>query len=121
MTRYRNPLIAAPAGGLPKRVAVLGAGTIGPDIGYYLKSALPDLELVLVDVDPAPLERARARVDAYVRKGLDRGKLSAALAEKIPLILHDRPSKLIDWPTRASASVAPNFVAARRPSMTSPV
>lgn len=84
MIRYLNPLIATPSGGLPIRVAVLGAGTIGPDIGYYLKSALPDLELVLIDVDQAPLAKARARIDGYVSKGLDRGKLSQALAEKIP-------------------------------------
>ncbi|MDP6494231.1 MAG: hypothetical protein QF619_02335 [Candidatus Binatia bacterium] len=26
---------------LPNRVAIIGAGTIGPDIAYYLKSAIP--------------------------------------------------------------------------------
>jgi enoyl-CoA hydratase/3-hydroxyacyl-CoA dehydrogenase len=45
-----NPLLATPARALPRSVAIIGAGTIGPDIGYYLKSALPALELVLVDL-----------------------------------------------------------------------
>ena len=84
MTRPLNPLITTPAVGMPKRVAVLGAGTIGPDIGYYLKSALPNLELVLVDVNQAPLDSAQARINAYVRKGLERGKLSPQLAEQVP-------------------------------------
>src|ERR1700737_4407257 len=47
---YSNPLLHRPSRGLPKRVVIIGAGTIGPDIGYYLKTALPDLSLYLVDV-----------------------------------------------------------------------
>ena len=47
---FANPLLATPARPLPRAVAIIGAGTIGPDIGYYLKSALPDLKLFLVDV-----------------------------------------------------------------------
>ena len=35
-----NPLLIQPAKSLPDEVAVIGAGTIGPDIGYYLKSAI---------------------------------------------------------------------------------
>jgi enoyl-CoA hydratase/3-hydroxyacyl-CoA dehydrogenase len=38
-----NPLLQTPARPLPKHVAIIGAGTIGPDIGYYLKSALPQI------------------------------------------------------------------------------
>ena len=49
-TAYANPLLAAPARPLPRAVAIIGAGTIGPDIGYYLKSSLPGLKLYLVDV-----------------------------------------------------------------------
>lgn len=39
-------------------MAIVGAGTIGPDIGYYLKSALPDARLYLVDVIEEPLKNA---------------------------------------------------------------
>src|SRR3990167_362177 len=65
MSRPRNPLLQAPARPLPKRIALIGAGTIGPDIGYYLKSALPELDLVLVDVAQGALDRALARFTDY--------------------------------------------------------
>ena len=66
MIRYNNPLIQAPLKPLPRRVAVLGAGTIGPDIGYYLKSALPGLQLVLIDIDSDALKNAMHRIERYV-------------------------------------------------------
>jgi enoyl-CoA hydratase/3-hydroxyacyl-CoA dehydrogenase len=76
--QYRNPLLLTPARPTPRKLAVVGAGTIGPDIGYYFKSAWPALELVLVDVAPAALERARERIAAYADKGRQRGKLTDA-------------------------------------------
>jgi enoyl-CoA hydratase / 3-hydroxyacyl-CoA dehydrogenase len=78
-----NPLLAAPSRPVPARIAVIGAGTIGPDIGYYLKSALPKLELVLVDVAQAALERALARFDAYAKKAVARGKMKEAAAAAV--------------------------------------
>ncbi len=78
-----NPLLARPSRGLPSRVGVVGAGTIGPDIGYYLKSALPDLELVLVDVNQQALDDAVARFGKYAAKGVARKKMKPALAEKV--------------------------------------
>jgi enoyl-CoA hydratase/3-hydroxyacyl-CoA dehydrogenase len=83
MVSYRNPLLQAPARPLPKRIAVIGAGTIGPDIGYYLKSALPGLELVLVDVAQAALDRALARFTEYAGKASARGKMDEAAAAAI--------------------------------------
>jgi len=74
--RFHNPLLRNPARPLPSRIGVIGAGTIGPDISYYLTSNLPDLELVLVDVAREPLDAAMERVEAYVRKGLARKKLT---------------------------------------------
>jgi enoyl-CoA hydratase/3-hydroxyacyl-CoA dehydrogenase len=53
-----NPLLIESDRPLPDEVAVIGAGTIGPDIGYYLKSAMPDCKLFLVDVVEEPLQRA---------------------------------------------------------------
>jgi enoyl-CoA hydratase/3-hydroxyacyl-CoA dehydrogenase len=78
-----NPLIDVPARALPASVGIVGAGTIGPDIGYYLKSALPDLELVLVDVAQPPLDRAVERIQGYVRKGVERGKLDRGVADRV--------------------------------------
>ena len=77
-----NPLIVQPVRPLPGRVAVIGAGTIGPDIGYYLKGAIADLELVLIDLSQDALDRASARIRSYADKGLARGKLTADAAAR---------------------------------------
>jgi enoyl-CoA hydratase/3-hydroxyacyl-CoA dehydrogenase len=62
---------------LPRHVAIIGAGAIGPDIGYYLKSALPDLVLTLVDIAQPALDAAQARFGEYAQKAVARGKMSA--------------------------------------------
>ncbi|MBW2585279.1 MAG: hypothetical protein JRE36_17490 [Deltaproteobacteria bacterium] len=53
-----NPLLIKTDRPLPEEIAVIGAGTIGPDIGYYLKSAMPECRLFLVDVVEEPLKSA---------------------------------------------------------------
>ncbi|MHB8874607.1 MAG: 3-hydroxyacyl-CoA dehydrogenase/enoyl-CoA hydratase family protein [Myxococcaceae bacterium] len=78
-----NPLAVKPARALPRSVAVIGAGTIGPDIGYYLKTSIPDLTLYLVDVAPQALERAVERLKGYAQKGLAKGKLTAEQAAAV--------------------------------------
>jgi enoyl-CoA hydratase / 3-hydroxyacyl-CoA dehydrogenase len=83
MSGLRNPLLRTPARPMPRRIAVIGAGTIGPDIGYYLKSALPALELVLVDVQQAAVDRALARFGDYARKAVARGKMGEADAAAV--------------------------------------
>ncbi len=76
----KNPLLIASKKPLPTTVGIIGAGTIGPDIGYYLKSAIPGLKLCLVDIDASALDKARERIRQYVDKGLNRGKISATQA-----------------------------------------
>ncbi len=83
MAGFRNPLLQTPARAMPARVAVIGAGTIGPDIGYYLKSARPELDLVLVDVAQAALDRALARIGEYAAKARARGKMREAEADAV--------------------------------------
>lgn len=78
-----NPILLDPDQKMPKSIAIIGAGTIGPDIGYYLKSALKDLTLVLIDINPDALTNALARIHAYAEKGLKRGKLTSAQAENV--------------------------------------
>jgi len=78
-----NPILRTPKRALPKVVGIIGAGTIGPDIGYYLKSALPELKLILVDIAQAPLEAALGRIDKYVEKGIKKRKLTVAQAEGV--------------------------------------
>ncbi|MEZ5785193.1 MAG: 3-hydroxyacyl-CoA dehydrogenase NAD-binding domain-containing protein [Xanthobacteraceae bacterium] len=83
-----NPLLHEASRTLPKCIVIVGAGTIGPDIGYYLKTALPDLTLYLVDVAQGPLDRAVERFKDYARKGLDRGRMSEEQARKVTENLH---------------------------------
>jgi len=80
---YFNPLLIDPDRPLPKEIAVIGAGTIGPDIGYYLKSALPDITMYLVDVAEKPLIDAEARLKGYLQKGIDRKKMTSEKAEVV--------------------------------------
>jgi enoyl-CoA hydratase/3-hydroxyacyl-CoA dehydrogenase len=83
-----NPLVRKPSRPLPKNVVVVGAGTIGPDIGYYLKSAIPELKLTLLDVAQAPLDRALRRFSDYARKAVERGKMKQSQADKVQANVH---------------------------------
>jgi enoyl-CoA hydratase/3-hydroxyacyl-CoA dehydrogenase len=67
----------------PRRLAVIGAGTIGPDIGYYLKSALPGLQLTLLDLRPEAVDAALARLRGYADKAVARGKMTADQARAV--------------------------------------
>jgi enoyl-CoA hydratase/3-hydroxyacyl-CoA dehydrogenase len=77
MNAYNNPLIGTPSKPLPKHIGIIGAGTIGPDIAYYLKSAIPGLSLILIDIAEEQLGKAIERIEAYADKGVKRGKLTA--------------------------------------------
>jgi enoyl-CoA hydratase/3-hydroxyacyl-CoA dehydrogenase len=79
--RYANPLLETPGRPLPRHVAVIGAGAIGPDIAYYLKTALPGLKLTLLDVRQQAIDRALARLKGYADKAVERGKMSADKAK----------------------------------------
>ncbi len=63
------------ASGIAK-VGVIGAGTMGCGIAQV--AAMAGRQVVLCDVDPRVLERARARVGATLDKGVRLGKVSAA-------------------------------------------
>ncbi|MGD8962952.1 MAG: 3-hydroxyacyl-CoA dehydrogenase/enoyl-CoA hydratase family protein [Desulfobacterales bacterium] len=82
-----NPLLIEPTRPLPTEIAVIGAGTIGPDIGYYLKSAMPDSKLYLVDVIEKPLKQAEQRIVGYTEKAIEKKKMkperAAAVRENI--------------------------------------
>ena len=78
-----NPLLVKPTRPLPEEIAVIGAGTIGPDIAYYLKSALPDIKLYLVDVVEEPLKNAEKRLSAYAKKAVDKKKMKEDKAKAV--------------------------------------
>ena len=68
---------------MPRRIGIIGAGTIGPDIGYYLKSTIPELALVLIDISQDALNQAVERLYAYADKGVARGKLTPEQAQAV--------------------------------------
>jgi len=72
---YANPLLEHPKRGVPRHVGVIGAGSIGPDIAYYLKSALPGLKLTLIDIRQDAIDGALERLKGYAEKAVARGKM----------------------------------------------
>lgn len=80
---YFNPLLFKPDRPLPREVAMVGAGTIGPDIGYYLKAAIPNLKLFLVDVIEEPLKASEKRYQGYVDKAIKKKKMDEAAGKAI--------------------------------------
>ena len=83
MPQYNNPVLIQGASEVPRSIGIIGAGTIGPDIGYYLKSAIPGLNLVLIDINRDALDRAVDRIHAYADKGVARRKLTPEQAEGV--------------------------------------
>ena len=79
----QNPLSFKPAQSLPREIAIIGAGTIGPDIGYYLTTALPGSKLYLVDIVEDPLKNAEKRITGYVQKATQRGKMKEDQAASV--------------------------------------
>jgi enoyl-CoA hydratase/3-hydroxyacyl-CoA dehydrogenase len=67
-------------------VGVIGSGSIGPDLAYGFVSALasdPESRVLLHDIKPEALEAGLSRIQGYVKKGVDRGKLSPKAAAAI--------------------------------------
>jgi 3-hydroxyacyl-CoA dehydrogenase/enoyl-CoA hydratase/carnithine racemase len=80
---YHNPFLIETDRPMPDEMAVIGAGHIGPDIAYFLKTGLPDKTLYLVDVVEEPLKKAQERFKVYAQKGVDYKKMTPQEAEKV--------------------------------------
>jgi 3-hydroxyacyl-CoA dehydrogenase/enoyl-CoA hydratase/carnithine racemase len=80
---YYNPYLVQTDRAVPAEMAVIGAGHIGPDIAYYLRTGASDKKLYLVDVAEEPLKKAEKRFQSYVQKGIDRKKMTPEEAEKV--------------------------------------
>jgi len=78
-----NALFIKPSRPMPKEVAMIGAGTIGPDIGYYIKTALPNIKLYLVDVVEEPLKNAQKRLEGYAKKAVENKKMKEDKAKEV--------------------------------------
>ncbi len=85
---FYNPLIAKPERPMPKVVAMVGAGNIGTDIGYYLKSALPDIRLYLVDIAENSLESAKQRIEGYIQKAIEKKKMTEDKSRALEANIH---------------------------------
>ncbi len=72
-------------------VGVIGSGSIGPDLAYGFVSALAKTtgdkpgggKVYLMDISPEALESGIKRIQGYVKKGVDRGKLHPKVAAKV--------------------------------------
>lgn len=82
-TSYVNPFLIQSSRPMPDEMAVIGAGHIGPDIAYYLRTGLPDKKLYLVDVVEEPLKKAEKRFKSYAQKGIDRKIITQDQADQI--------------------------------------
>jgi len=80
---FVNPFLIRPDRPLPDEMAVIGAGNIGPDIAYFLRTGLPDRKLYLVDVVEEPLQKAAKRFQGYAEKAVAKKKLTPEQAETI--------------------------------------
>ena len=80
---YHNPFLIDSGRSMPEEMAVVGAGNIGPDIAYYLRTALPHKKLFLVDVDENQLKKAEKRFQGYAQKGVDRRMMTREKADII--------------------------------------
>ena len=81
--RHTNPLLGKSERPLPREFAVIGAGNIGPDIAYYLKTSLPDSRLILVDVVEKQLKKAEERFKGYIQKSIDKKKMKPEKANSV--------------------------------------
>ncbi len=71
-------------------VGVIGSGSIGPDLAYGFLSALSAGEggkVYLLDIAKEALDAGTGRIYGYVKKALDRGKISPKLAESVKAAL----------------------------------
>ncbi|MCB1050635.1 MAG: enoyl-CoA hydratase/isomerase family protein [Acidobacteria bacterium] len=66
-------------------IAVIGSGSIGPDLAYGFASALSGqpFKLWLHDISTDQLEKGMARINGYLNKAMSRGKLSPKRCETI--------------------------------------
>jgi len=80
---FYNPFLIQSSRPMPEEMAVVGAGNIGPDIAYFLRTGLPEKKLYLVDVVEEPLKKAEKRFQGYAQKGIDRKKMTPEQAEAV--------------------------------------
>lgn len=69
------------------KAAVVGAGTMGSGIAQVISSS--GVPVILRDVDPGQLERARARIEGIYRQQVERGRLAPEeMPQKLALVCY---------------------------------
>jgi 3-hydroxybutyryl-CoA dehydrogenase len=63
-----------------RQVAIIGTGTMGRGIAYL--AAVAGYDTIIHDVDSGALDAARASIESTLRKGVEKGKVTAAVAEE---------------------------------------
>ena len=63
-----------------RQIAVIGSGTMGRGIAYL--SAVAGYETIIYDVDSAALDAAKSSIESTLRKGVEKGKVSDAVARE---------------------------------------
>ena len=63
-----------------RTIAVIGTGTMGRGIAYL--AAVSGYDTILHDADSGALDAARAAIDSIFRKGVEKGKVTDALAKE---------------------------------------
>ncbi len=67
------------------KISVIGAGQIGPDIALHFAKSLSQsgVSVIIVDISPEALEKAKAKAHKKIQKGVDAGAFKPELAEKM--------------------------------------
>jgi 3-methyladenine DNA glycosylase AlkC len=97
---FHNPSMIRPHRSFPNEMAVIGAGSVGPDIGCYLISALPEKKICVVDIAEEALRNAEKRYHNYVQKSVAGRKLDEEQAQRIlgnVIYKHDKEFPATTW------------------------
>ncbi|MHB8261005.1 MAG: 3-hydroxyacyl-CoA dehydrogenase/enoyl-CoA hydratase family protein [Bacteroidia bacterium] len=67
------------------KIAVIGAGQIGPDIALHFSKSLSSfgVSVIVLDISPEALEKAKAKVYKKIQKGVEAGAFKPEQAEKM--------------------------------------
>src|ERR1017187_8147632 len=67
------------------KIAVIGAGQIGPDIALHFSKSLSSfgISVIVLDISPEALEKAKAKVYKKIQKGVEVGTFKPEQAEKM--------------------------------------
>ncbi len=71
------------------KISVIGAGQIGPDIALHFAKTLASYEVsvVVLDISPEALEKAKAKAHKKIQKGVETGAFKPEQAEKMKAAL----------------------------------